>query len=358
MQRPFFSLPTQPAPHRSFPSARCSRDAPTSATLDTDARPCLPTEPLLTPSTDTCAICRNKLYEPSIEAQASAQSFHARAYSRVCTQTHSRAPLLTYACPDSLARTDPGVADDAGYSIAWGCCGHVFHLDCISRWLKTRSVCPLCNREWECAADCRHPPTNRAPPSRHHASTHSPYHPAPHASAHAAPHASAHALSPPSSCVPPLPTGLQRSRRSPRTETSTDASLFICWARLCDANADVGDAGHLRASVRQCVKGCDPCVLRAAPRWLVRGADEGSYLRETRREAAISRSPMIRCSGVDTIPYVGPTQRPGYVIDCANGIRRMPMEMRCHSNGSVEESAVPSHSTCLVCTVTLPPRRP
>ena len=66
--------------------------------------------------TDTCAICRNKLYEPSIEAQA-----------------------------------NPGIQDDAGYSITWGVCGHVFHLDCISRWLKTRSVCPLCNREWEFA---------------------------------------------------------------------------------------------------------------------------------------------------------------------------------------------------------------
>ena len=76
--------------------------------------------------TDTCAICRNKLYEPSIEAQA-----------------------------------NPGLADDAGYSIAWGCCGHVFHLDCISRWLKTRSVCPLCNREWEYAARPARP-TRRA----------------------------------------------------------------------------------------------------------------------------------------------------------------------------------------------------
>ena len=53
--------------------------------------------------------------------------------------------------PSIEAQANPGLADDAGYSIAWGCCGHVFHLDCISRWLKTRSVCPLCNREWEFA---------------------------------------------------------------------------------------------------------------------------------------------------------------------------------------------------------------
>ena len=41
--------------------------------------------------------------------------------------------------------------DHPGLSIAWGTCGHVFHLDCIQRWLTSRSVCPLCNREWEFA---------------------------------------------------------------------------------------------------------------------------------------------------------------------------------------------------------------
>eukprot|EP01026_Neomeris_dumetosa_P009271 TRINITY_DN13108_c0_g1_i1.p3 TRINITY_DN13108_c0_g1~~TRINITY_DN13108_c0_g1_i1.p3 ORF type:complete len:131 (-),score=11.71 TRINITY_DN13108_c0_g1_i1:261-653(-) len=64
---------------------------------------------------DTCAICRNNLYEPSIEYQAN----------------------------------PTGEAEHPGLSIAWGSCGHVFHLDCIQRWFKTRSACPLCNKEWE-----------------------------------------------------------------------------------------------------------------------------------------------------------------------------------------------------------------
>lgn len=107
--------------------------------------------------TDTCAICRNNLYEPSIEYQATPTGMLSFSwldnYGVFCSflHPHRSSFLSIHLCAyltsfPTRSFYSVGDTEHPGLSIAWGTCGHVFHLDCIQRWLKTRSACPLCNK--------------------------------------------------------------------------------------------------------------------------------------------------------------------------------------------------------------------
>nr|VDC87023.1 unnamed protein product [Brassica oleracea] len=90
---------------------------------------------------DNCAICRNHIMDLCIECQAN----QASATSEECTvawdvNKKDSNCSCCFACFKSLAEI---------VCSCTGVCNHAFHFHCISRWLKTRQVCPLDNSEWE-----------------------------------------------------------------------------------------------------------------------------------------------------------------------------------------------------------------
>uniref|UniRef100_A0A672HB46 Zinc finger RING-H2-type domain-containing protein n=1 Tax=Salarias fasciatus TaxID=181472 RepID=A0A672HB46_SALFA len=106
---------------------------------------------------DNCAICRNHIMDLCIECQAN----QASATSEECTVawgvcnvsvTCSRILFLyviiylfLHDCFAALCM----LGDNPHQSGVCSLPQHAFHFHCISRWLKTRQVCPLDNREWE-----------------------------------------------------------------------------------------------------------------------------------------------------------------------------------------------------------------
>nr|VDD33108.1 unnamed protein product [Brassica oleracea] len=88
---------------------------------------------------DNCAICRNHIMDLCIECQAN----QASATSEECTVAwvDHETFVIWYRENMKFSLTEVLMCERV--------CNHAFHFHCISRWLKTRQVCPLDNSEWE-----------------------------------------------------------------------------------------------------------------------------------------------------------------------------------------------------------------
>ena len=103
---------------------------------------------------DNCAICRNHIMDLCIDCQSTATSSSNMAETNILSQSTQFSSQETQQAihvnnpPPSSSSSSFSSTPSNECVVAWGQCSHAFHNHCISRWLKTRKVCPLDNKEW------------------------------------------------------------------------------------------------------------------------------------------------------------------------------------------------------------------
>ncbi|CCW71697.1 unnamed protein product [Phytomonas sp. Hart1] len=89
---------------------------------------------------ESCMICKCALVEACVECQARGMVISAPLSSH----SNSHHDFDSY-----LRSSSSPLMEGEDCRIALGCCNHVFHDHCLSRWLVQNTVCPVCTKKWK-----------------------------------------------------------------------------------------------------------------------------------------------------------------------------------------------------------------
>lgn len=103
---------------------------------------------------DQCLICRNALTSSCVDCQL--RSAGANPDGTVTTSAAAAADDGGKKKKKKKEQRGDGDGEGGGGCVlAWGACGHVYHLHCLRRWAVQRESCPLCGQPWVLARETR-----------------------------------------------------------------------------------------------------------------------------------------------------------------------------------------------------------
>nr|UXY86773.1 ring-box protein 1 [Cryptomonas paramecium] len=75
-------------------------------------------------------------------------SWNNVAYNNMCMICHCEINELLFNLQNKILLNQKKLSDYQELLIGKGTCGHIFHLNCIEKWLTRTQTCPLCRKTW------------------------------------------------------------------------------------------------------------------------------------------------------------------------------------------------------------------